>query len=157
MPYLEIAVVPNQTVQSHRPVLIDFHPCIQHILNKHGIGTLYFGVKPNGDVCDQDVSESSLRDVSRSVYESIRRSILPLKKSFWMGNIWSRWNSTVVMFDYNYMGFWLQFQQKREFSNARMYNTEGKGKEGKNRVIYLPGRESTGNYLNKQKTAKLDL
>ena len=26
------------------------------ILNKHGIGTLYFGVKPNGDVVGQGIS-----------------------------------------------------------------------------------------------------
>ena len=50
---------------------------ISSILNKHGIGTLYFGVKPNGDVCGQDISESSLRDVSRAVYESIRPQIYP--------------------------------------------------------------------------------
>ncbi|MBQ6488864.1 MAG: putative DNA binding domain-containing protein [Solobacterium sp.] len=50
---------------------------ISSILNKHGIGTLYFGVKPNGDVCGQNVSESSLRDVSRAVYESIRPQIYP--------------------------------------------------------------------------------
>lgn len=50
---------------------------ISSILNKHGIGTLYFGVKPNGDVIGQDVSESSLRDVSRAVYESIRPQIYP--------------------------------------------------------------------------------
>jgi len=50
---------------------------IASILNKHGIGTLYFGVKPNGDIMGQDVSESSLRDVSRSVYESIKPQIYP--------------------------------------------------------------------------------
>ena len=50
---------------------------ISSILNKHGIGTLYFGVKPNGDVIGQDVSESSLRDVSRAVYESIKPQIYP--------------------------------------------------------------------------------
>ena len=50
---------------------------ISSILNKHGIGTLYFGVKSNGDVIGQDVSESSMRDVSRSVYESIRPQIYP--------------------------------------------------------------------------------
>ena len=44
---------------------------IAAILNKHGVGTLYFGVKPNGDVIGQEVSESSLRDVSRLVYERI--------------------------------------------------------------------------------------
>ncbi|MCR5603703.1 MAG: putative DNA binding domain-containing protein [Lachnospiraceae bacterium] len=50
---------------------------IASILNKHGVGTLYFGVKPNGDVIGQDVSESSLRDVSRVVYESIKPQIYP--------------------------------------------------------------------------------
>ena len=50
---------------------------ISSILNKHGIGTIYFGVKPNGDVIGQDVSESSLRDVSRTIYESIRPQIYP--------------------------------------------------------------------------------
>jgi len=50
---------------------------ISSILNKHGIGTLYFGVKPSGDVIGQDVSESSLRDVSRAVYESIKPQIYP--------------------------------------------------------------------------------
>ena len=30
------------------------------ILNKHGKGVLYFGVKPNGDVCGQTVTASSL-------------------------------------------------------------------------------------------------
>ena len=34
-------------------------------------------MKPNGDVCGQNVSESSLRDVSRAVYESIRPQIYP--------------------------------------------------------------------------------
>ena len=47
------------------------------ILNKHGVGTLYFGVKPNGEVTGQDVSESSLRDVSRAVFESIKPQIYP--------------------------------------------------------------------------------
>ena len=50
---------------------------ISSILNEHGIGTLYFGVKPSGDVIGQDVSESSLRDVSRAVYENIRPQIYP--------------------------------------------------------------------------------
>lgn len=51
---------------------------ISSILNKHKVGTLYFGVKPNGDATGQDVSESSLRDVSRAVYESIRPQIYPV-------------------------------------------------------------------------------
>lgn len=51
---------------------------ISAILNKHGVGTLYFGIKPNGDVIGQNVSESSLRDVSRLVYESIKPQIYPV-------------------------------------------------------------------------------
>ena len=51
---------------------------IAAILNKHGVGTLYFGVKPNGDVVGQEVSESSLRDVSRLVYEMIKPQIYPV-------------------------------------------------------------------------------
>ena len=50
---------------------------ISSILNKHGVGTLYFGVKPNGEVVGQDISESSLRDVSRTIYESIKPQIYP--------------------------------------------------------------------------------
>ncbi|ORU01087.1 ATP-dependent DNA helicase [Anaerovibrio sp. JC8] len=50
---------------------------IASILNKHGVGTLYFGVKPNGYVFGQVVSESSLRDVSRNIYESIKPQIYP--------------------------------------------------------------------------------
>ena len=51
---------------------------ISSILNKHGIGTLYFGVKPSGEVIGQDVSESSLRDVSRAVFENIKPQIYPV-------------------------------------------------------------------------------
>ena len=51
---------------------------IASILNKHGVGSLYFGVKPNGDVVGQVVSESSLRDVSRWVYETIKPQIYPV-------------------------------------------------------------------------------
>ena len=51
---------------------------IASILNKHGVGTLHFGVKPNGEVFGQDVSESTLRDVSRAVYEKIKPQIYPV-------------------------------------------------------------------------------
>ena len=50
---------------------------IASILNKHGVGTLYFGVKKDGTVIGQDVSEGTLRDVSRLVYESIKPQIYP--------------------------------------------------------------------------------
>ena len=47
------------------------------ILNKHGQGTLYFGITPSGDVKGLQVVESTLRDVSRIVFESIKPQIYP--------------------------------------------------------------------------------
>ena len=47
------------------------------MLNKHGFGTVYFGVLPNGEVCGLMVNESTLRDVSRKIYESISPQITP--------------------------------------------------------------------------------
>ena len=36
------------------------------MLNKHGEGTVYFGIKNNGDIIGQkDLNENTLRDVSR--------------------------------------------------------------------------------------------
>lgn len=50
------------------------------ILNKHGHGTLYFGVWPNGEAKGQTVNESTTRDVSRKIYESIVPQIIPTIK-----------------------------------------------------------------------------
>lgn len=50
---------------------------IASILNKHDEGTLYFGVRNDGDVCGQDVSESTLREVSQAVGNYIEPSIYP--------------------------------------------------------------------------------
>ena len=47
------------------------------ILNKHEKGILYFGVAPNGDVKGLQVAQSTLRDVSRVVFESIKPQIYP--------------------------------------------------------------------------------
>ena len=47
------------------------------ILNKHGSGTLYFGVKPNGDVCGQEIGELTLDDVARTCKEAISPMIYP--------------------------------------------------------------------------------
>ena len=47
------------------------------ILNKHEKGILYFGVAPNGDVKGLQVVESTLRDVSRVIFESIKPQIFP--------------------------------------------------------------------------------
>lgn len=50
---------------------------IAAILNKHGKGTLYFGVKNDGEVCGQDVSEVTLRDISQAIGNSIEPSVYP--------------------------------------------------------------------------------
>ena len=47
------------------------------IINKHEKGVLYFGVAPNGDVKGLQVAESTLRDVSRVIFESIKPQIYP--------------------------------------------------------------------------------
>ena len=50
---------------------------IAAILNKHGGGSLYFGILPNGDVKGFSVNESTLRDVSRVIFEAIKPQIYP--------------------------------------------------------------------------------
>lgn len=47
------------------------------ILNKHGSGVLYFGVKPNGDVCGQEIGSLTLDDVARTCKEAISPMIYP--------------------------------------------------------------------------------
>lgn len=47
------------------------------MLNKHGHGTIYFGVLTSGEAKGQIVNESSLRDVSRKIFESIFPQIIP--------------------------------------------------------------------------------
>lgn len=48
------------------------------MLNKHGEGTVYFGVKNNGDIIGQkDLNENTLRDVSRKIAEGIKPQIIP--------------------------------------------------------------------------------
>ena len=51
---------------------------IAAILNKHGSGDLYFGVKNDGDVVGQTINESTLRDVSQAVRANIRPEIYPV-------------------------------------------------------------------------------
>ena len=48
------------------------------MLNKHGEGTVYFGIKNNGDIIGQkDLNENTLRDVSRKIAEGIKPQIIP--------------------------------------------------------------------------------
>lgn len=51
---------------------------ITAILNKHNCGTLYFGLKYNGDVCGMQVGDSTIRDIFRKVFEKIKPQILKL-------------------------------------------------------------------------------
>jgi len=48
------------------------------MLNKHGEGKVIFGIKPSGEITKNDISESSLRDISRKIYESIEPRIYPI-------------------------------------------------------------------------------
>ncbi|MBR1884681.1 MAG: putative DNA binding domain-containing protein [Clostridia bacterium] len=58
--------------------LIEGVVSISAMLNKHGEGTIYFGVKNNGDVIGQkDINEDTLRDVSRKIAEGIKPQIIP--------------------------------------------------------------------------------
>lgn len=50
---------------------------IASILNKHGRGTLYFGVRNDGEVVGQDVSGSTLRQISQEVGNRIEPRIYP--------------------------------------------------------------------------------
>ena len=50
---------------------------ITAMLNKHGSGELYFGVRNDGFVLGQQIGESTLRDVSQAVAAHIDPKIFP--------------------------------------------------------------------------------
>ncbi|MEW6181643.1 MAG: RNA-binding domain-containing protein [Bacillota bacterium] len=50
---------------------------IAAILNKHGAGELYFGIKNDGTPVGQEVSDKTLRDISRSIADHIEPKIYP--------------------------------------------------------------------------------
>jgi ATP-dependent DNA helicase RecG len=50
---------------------------IASMLNKHGHGTLFFGVAPDGTVTGQQINASSLDDVAKKIKEAIRPMIYP--------------------------------------------------------------------------------
>lgn len=47
------------------------------ILNKHGSGELYFGVRNNGDVLGQEINDETLRKVSQAIKNHITPTIFP--------------------------------------------------------------------------------
>ena len=48
---------------------------IASILNKDGEGVLYFGIKPDGEVCGQEITEKTLNDVAENIKTSIKPMI----------------------------------------------------------------------------------
>ena len=50
---------------------------ISSILNKHGHGKIYFGMKNDGTPYPFTIKDSTIRDVSRKIYESIKPQIFP--------------------------------------------------------------------------------
>lgn len=50
---------------------------IAAMLNKHGRGELYFGIKNDGTIVGQEVSERTLRDVSQAISNHIEPKIYP--------------------------------------------------------------------------------
>src|SRR4030065_2608816 len=53
---------------------------ISSILNKHQHGELYFAIKNSGDVTGQNITEKTLRDVSKAISDNIDPKIYPLIK-----------------------------------------------------------------------------
>ena len=51
---------------------------ISAILNKHQKGILYFGLKNDGTPSKFTITDSTLRDVSRKIYEHIKPQIFPI-------------------------------------------------------------------------------
>ena len=50
---------------------------ISSILNKHRQGKVYFGLKNDGKPVRFTITDSTLRDVSRKIFEAIRPQIIP--------------------------------------------------------------------------------
>ena len=47
------------------------------MLNKNGYGTLYFGVKDNGDVVGQQIGDRTLREVSQGIANYLKPQVIP--------------------------------------------------------------------------------
>ncbi len=47
------------------------------MLNKHGYGVLYFGVKDNGDVVGQQIGDRTLREISQAIANYIKPQVIP--------------------------------------------------------------------------------
>ncbi|MFA5858896.1 MAG: RNA-binding domain-containing protein [Elusimicrobiota bacterium] len=63
----------KKSTSEHKEAII----AISAILNKHQTGELYFGIKDTGEIVGQDISDKTLRDVSRLISENIEPKIFP--------------------------------------------------------------------------------
>lgn len=70
----ETEVLEFKTSTAELPAALD---SIVAILNKHGKGTLYFGIKNNGKAVGQQMGNNTLRDVTRAISEHIEPKIYP--------------------------------------------------------------------------------
>ncbi len=50
---------------------------IDAILNKHGKGKVYFGIKNDGSIIGQDIGENTVREISQAVTDNIEPRIFP--------------------------------------------------------------------------------
>ena len=50
---------------------------IAAILNKHGKGKIYFGIKNDGSVIGQDIGENTVREISQMITDNIEPKIFP--------------------------------------------------------------------------------
>lgn len=50
---------------------------IASMLNKHGKGELYFGIKNNGEVVGQTITENTIREISKTTSDNIEPRIFP--------------------------------------------------------------------------------
>ncbi len=64
----------KETTSELEEALID----MTAILNKHGHGEIYFGVKDNGEVKGMQIGKDTKRDISRKIYEKIKPQIYPV-------------------------------------------------------------------------------
>lgn len=63
----------KKSTEEHKEGIIS----IGSILNKHGEGTLYFGVLDNGEIIGQDATDAIIRDLANQIDHAI------VPKNFW--------------------------------------------------------------------------
>lgn len=60
---------------------------ISSMLNKHRKGKVYFGLRNDGSPVHFTINDSTLRDVSRKIFEAIKPQIIPIVKTYIINEI----------------------------------------------------------------------